>query len=111
MNELLNALPPQDFQKFLLWGIGGLVSVVAVMWRLYVSAMEKIEANSKVQIAKIESIMNLRLEDKDEVIESQSIDLKREREEKMLFLQELKKSLDAANDVMKANVQMFRNEK
>lgn len=111
MNELLTTIPPQDFQKFLLWGIGILVSVIAVMWRLYVSAMEKIEVNSKVQIAKIESIMNLRLEDKDEVIESQSIDLKRERDEKMMFLTELKKSLDAANDVMKANVQMFRNEK
>jgi len=111
MNELLNAMPPADFQKFLLWGIGILVSVGAIMWKLYVSAMEKIEANSKGQIAKIESIMNLRLEDKDEVIESQSIDLKRERDEKMMFLNELKKSLDAANDVMKANVQMFRNEK
>ena len=67
--------------------------------------------NSTMTFSKIETIMNLRLEDKDEVIENQSIDLKRERDEKMLFLNELKKSLDAANDAMKATVQMFRNEK
>jgi len=111
MNELLNALPPQDFQKFLLWGIGGLVSVVAVMWRLYVSAMEKIESNTKAQIAKIELIMNLRLEDKDEVIESLSNELKEEKASKQKVFTEFKNSLDSSNTVMKSMLDFMKHGK
>ena len=109
MNELLNALPPQDFQKFLIWGIGILVSAIGIMWRLYVSAMQKIETNSKLQIDKIESIMNLRMEDKDEVIESLSNELKEEKASKQKVFTEFKNSLDSSNKVMQSMLDFMRN--
>jgi len=111
MNELLTALPPPDFQKFLLWGIGILISVIGVMWRLYIAAMQKNEANTKLQIEKIELIMNLRLEDKDEVITALTKELQDEKESKQKVFQEFKTSLDSSNSVMKSMLDFMRHGK
>ena len=110
MNELLQ-VPPAEFQKFLLWGIAGLVSVVGIIWRLYVSALKQIEANSKSQMKRVEDLMEVRVNDKQEVIDGLYEEVKRLQIEKEKIISEIKPSLDAANSIASSVLNMMRNGK
>ena len=69
MNEILlfaEIAFPHDFQSTLIWVIFSLVTTVGIIWKLYVSAINRINENSKTQLQVINKLMESRIEEKQE---------------------------------------------
>ena len=109
MNELLNAIPTNDFQKFLLWGIGLLISVIGFMYRLYATAMNKIELISQSQIKDLNEMMEIRVNDKQVIIDGLLEEVKRLQLDKDRIIGEIKPSLDASNSIAKSVLNMLQH--
>ena len=97
--------PPGDFLSFLLWGIGILIAVIVAMWRLYVSAMNKIENNAKIQLEELKKMMEIRVDEKQELINKLLDEVKRLQGDNI----KIKPSLDAANTISESVLKFLRN--
>ena len=112
MNEFLlfsEALPPADFTKFLLWGIGTLIAAVGATWRLYVSAMSKIEKQSQAQIAELKEIMDERVTEKQKTIDQLLEEIRRLQNDKVKIITEIQRSLDASNNISQSILSILQN--
>ncbi len=101
--------PPGDFLSFLIWGIGILIAVIVAMWRLYVSAMNKIENNAKIQLEELKKMMEIRVDEKQELINKLLDEVKRLQGDNIKIMSEIKPSLDAANTISESVLKFLRN--
>lgn len=88
---------PHDFQSTLIWVILSLVAAVGVVWRLYVSAINKINENSQRQIQEINKIMEKRVEEKQDLIKELLEKVDKVQEEKEKLISEIKPALEVMN--------------
>lgn len=112
MNEvflLSDIIPPNDFQSFLLWGIGGLISVVVLMWRLYISQLKKIEEMYIKQESDKEVTFKDRLDYKEKIISDLKLEIKDLQKSKERMISEIKPSMDASNSIASNVLEILRN--
>lgn len=113
LNEIfLNAeLLPHDYKSAIIWILIGLATAVGTIWRLYISAINKVNENYQNQLVESKKIMDERILEKDKQIEELNVKVEKIQavKEKLLFemqmsFKEVAKSLD---DIL----QYLRNEK
>lgn len=114
MNDLFlftDIIPPDNFLQFLLWALGGALSIVIFMWRLYLTQLQKIEKmylskNDEQKAAAKE--MN---DYKDKLIQELMQRVNELQASKERMISEIKPSLDASNSIAENVLQILRNGK
>jgi hypothetical protein len=106
---LFNVTPPGDFTSFLLWGIGGLISVVVLIWKLYIMQLEKIEKMYIKQIEDNKTHFTERLDYKQSIIDgiTKKYDELEKSYEKMIT--EITPTIRAGNSALKNVLDELRN--
>jgi hypothetical protein len=112
MNEILlftNVIPPDNFLQFLLWALGGLVSIVIFMWRLYLSQLQKIEKMYLAQIEELKETSKEMIDYKEGIIKGLLDKVSQLQLSKEKIISEIKPSLDASNTTLSNVLQILRN--
>lgn len=93
-------IPPGDENGFLIWTIGVLVAVVGSVFGLYLKSIQQIKETNELRIA-----------DRDKILDEKENTIKQLRLEKDKLLHEILPSLTASNTIGKTLLQLLKNER
>jgi predicted PurR-regulated permease PerM len=114
MNEILlfaEIAFPHDFQSTLIWVIFSLVTILGIIWKLYVSAINRINENSQTQLEEIKKLMESRMEEKQELIKELLEKVERVQAEKEKMINEINPAFQIMNQTLENVLQFLRDAK